>query len=86
MAAHWLTACHTVCQSDADIEAIITKGERETAALNNKMQQFTDNARKFTMDGGMTVYDYKDEVRVAAMFMKGGRCLSCLECAVMYGC
>ncbi len=26
--------------------------------LNNKMQQFTENAMKFTMDGGM-VYDFK---------------------------
>ncbi len=26
------------------------------------MQQFTDNAKQFTMDGGMSLYDYKDEV------------------------
>ncbi|KAG2445911.1 hypothetical protein HXX76_000514 [Chlamydomonas incerta] len=45
--------------TDADIDAIIKKGERDTADLNQKMQQFTDNAMKFTMDGGM-VYDFKD--------------------------
>ncbi len=31
-------------------------------ALNDKMQQFTDNAMKFTMDGGIeNVYDFKEE-------------------------
>jgi SWI/SNF-related matrix-associated actin-dependent regulator of chromatin subfamily A member 5 len=46
----------------ADIDAILTKGERDTKALNDKMQQFTDNARKFTMDGGIeNVYEYKDD-------------------------
>jgi SWI/SNF-related matrix-associated actin-dependent regulator of chromatin subfamily A member 5 len=45
-----------------DIEAILTKGEKDTKALNEKMQQFTDNAMKFTMDGGIeNVYDFKDE-------------------------
>ncbi|EFJ50690.1 hypothetical protein VOLCADRAFT_80059 [Volvox carteri f. nagariensis] len=46
--------------TDADIDAIIKKGERDTADLNQKMQQFTENAMKFTMDGGIA-YDYKDE-------------------------
>ena len=41
-----------------DIDAIIKKGERDTADLNQKMQQFTENAMRFTMDGGMA-YDYK---------------------------
>lgn len=46
----------------ADIDAILTKGERDTKALNDKMQQFTDNAMKFTMDGGIeNVYDFKDQ-------------------------
>ena len=47
--------------TDADIEAIIKKGEKDTAALNSKMQQFTDSAKQFTMDGGITVYDFKEE-------------------------
>mmetsp|Transcript_40687 Transcript_40687/g.90456 ORF Transcript_40687/g.90456 Transcript_40687/m.90456 type:complete len:1088 (-) Transcript_40687:511-3774(-) len=46
--------------TDADIEAIIQKGEKDTKALNDKMQQFTDNAMAFTLDGGM-VYDFKDD-------------------------
>jgi hypothetical protein len=47
---------------DADIEAIITKGEKDTAALNSKIQDFTEAARQFTLDGGMSLYDYKEEV------------------------
>ena len=42
------------------MEAIIAKGERDTKALNDKMQQFTDNAAKFTMDGGL-IEEFKDE-------------------------
>jgi hypothetical protein len=48
---------------DADIEAILTKGERETADLNDKMNKFTESAKQFTMDGGLSMYDFKDEVR-----------------------
>ncbi len=48
-----------------DIDAIIKKGERDTADLNQKMTQFTENAMKFTMDGGM-VYDFKDEEEAGA--------------------
>eukprot|EP00878_Enallax_costatus_P003452 GHUV01003663.1.p1 GENE.GHUV01003663.1~~GHUV01003663.1.p1 ORF type:complete len:1042 (+),score=456.73 GHUV01003663.1:458-3583(+) len=47
--------------TDADIEALIQKGERDTEALNDKMNKFTENARAFTMDGGVSLYDYKDE-------------------------
>mmetsp|Transcript_22804 Transcript_22804/g.58023 ORF Transcript_22804/g.58023 Transcript_22804/m.58023 type:complete len:1052 (-) Transcript_22804:484-3639(-) len=48
--------------TDADVEALIAKGEKDTAALNAKMQQFTENAKAFTLDGGMqSIYDYKDE-------------------------
>ncbi len=43
----------------ADIDAIIKKGERDTADLNQKMQTFTENAMKFTMDGGINAYDFK---------------------------
>lgn len=36
------------------------KGEQSTAALNNKMKDFSDNAMKFQMDGGMSAYEFKD--------------------------
>jgi phosphoribosylaminoimidazole-succinocarboxamide synthase len=51
------------CCADADIEAILTKGERDTRDLNDKMNKFTENAKQFTMDGGLSLYDFKDEVR-----------------------
>ncbi|KAL3157174.1 hypothetical protein ABBQ38_001414 [Trebouxia sp. C0009 RCD-2024] len=47
--------------TDEDIDAIIAKGERETNELNNKLAQFSENAMKFTMDGGLSAYDYKAE-------------------------
>lgn len=46
--------------TDEDIDAIIMKGVQSTAELNEKMKDYTDNAMKFTMDGGIA-YDYKDE-------------------------
>lgn len=49
--------------SDADIEAILQKGERDTADLNDKMNKFTESAKQFTMDGGLSLYDFKEEVR-----------------------
>lgn len=51
--------------TDADIDAILQKGERDTKELNDKMQQFTEKAMNFTIDGGLTVYDYKDEEEAA---------------------
>lgn len=47
--------------TEEDIDAIIQKGERSTAELNEKLQSFTENAMKFTMDGGMNVYEYEEE-------------------------
>merc|ERR1711977_543604 len=47
--------------TDEDVEAIITKGEEQTKDLNNKLQKFSESAIKFTLDGGMSVYDYEDE-------------------------
>ena len=47
--------------TDADIEAIISKGEEATKDLNDKLQAFSESAIKFTLDGGMSVYDYQDE-------------------------
>ena len=49
-----------LCVPHSDVEAIIAKGERDTKALNDKMEQFTDNARAFTMDGGI-VEEFKDD-------------------------
>ncbi|GMH40196.1 hypothetical protein BSKO_08100 [Bryopsis sp. KO-2023] len=47
--------------TDADIDAIIAKGEKDTKELNEKMQEFTENAMKFTLDGNLSIYDYKEE-------------------------
>eukprot|EP00879_Flechtneria_rotunda_P001459 GHRR01001613.1.p1 GENE.GHRR01001613.1~~GHRR01001613.1.p1 ORF type:complete len:1090 (+),score=452.35 GHRR01001613.1:198-3467(+) len=47
--------------TDADIEAILQKGERDTKDLNEKMNKFTESAKQFTMDGGISIYDYKDD-------------------------
>jgi SWI/SNF-related matrix-associated actin-dependent regulator of chromatin subfamily A member 5 len=47
--------------TDEDIDAIIQKGERSTAELNNKLQNFTDDAMKFTMDGGMSAYEFEEK-------------------------
>ncbi len=46
--------------TDEDIDAIIQKGQRATEELNEKMKQYTENAMKFTMDGGIA-YEYKDD-------------------------
>ena len=46
--------------TDEDIETIIMKGLQSTAALNDKMKDFSDNAMKFQMDGGMSAYEYKE--------------------------
>ena len=37
------------------------QGEQATTELNNKLAQFSENAMKFTMDGGLSAYDYKAE-------------------------
>ncbi|CAD7698507.1 unnamed protein product [Ostreobium quekettii] len=47
--------------TEADIDAIIAKGEKDTKELNEKMSEFTENAMKFTLDGGLSVYDYKTQ-------------------------
>ena len=47
--------------TEEDIDAIIAKGEKATADLNAKMQQFAEGAAKFTLDGGVSLYEYKDE-------------------------
>ena len=52
----WLLQRNSI--TDADIDDILKKGEDDTRAMNEKMAEFTENARKFTMDGGM-LNDYK---------------------------
>jgi hypothetical protein len=47
--------------TDQDIDSIIQKGQRATEELNNKMTQFTENAMKFTLDGGFNAYEFKEE-------------------------
>lgn len=47
--------------TDADIDTIVKKGEKETKLLNEKMQNFTEKAMNFTLDGGMNVYEFKEE-------------------------
>ena len=47
--------------TEADIDSIIQKGEKDTKELNDKMQHFTEKAVKFTLDGGISLYDYKEE-------------------------
>jgi len=44
-----------------DIDDIIKKGETSTAELNGKLQNFSENAMKFTMDGGMSVYEFEEK-------------------------
>ena len=39
--------------------AFCLQGEQATNELNNKLAQFSENAMKFTMDGGLSAYDYK---------------------------
>ena len=45
--------------TDEDIDAIIQKGVRSTEELNAKMKDFTENAMKFTLDGGIA-YEFKE--------------------------
>ncbi|KAL6767714.1 hypothetical protein ACKKBF_B36355 [Auxenochlorella protothecoides x Auxenochlorella symbiontica] len=47
--------------TDQDIDLIIQKGESSTKELNDKLQNFSDDAMKFTMDGGLSAYDFADE-------------------------
>ena len=46
--------------TDEDIDAIIKKGTEATRELNDKMQTFTEDAMKFSLDGG-DIYDYGDK-------------------------
>lgn len=50
--------------TEEDIDALISKGEKATLELNSKMSQYTENAMKFSLDGGQ-VYEFKDEEELA---------------------
>lgn len=54
------SAEHTAI-TDHDIDMLIAKGEQATKELNDKMKEFSENAMRFTMDGGVNLYEYKDE-------------------------
>ena len=58
--------------TDEDIEAIIAKGEAATKELTNKMEAFAEKAFKFSMDGGVSVYDFqeKEEQKAEGLDMK----------------
>lgn len=40
--------------TDEDVDALIAKGEAATKELNDKLQAFTNDAMRFTMDGGIS--------------------------------
>jgi SWI/SNF-related matrix-associated actin-dependent regulator of chromatin subfamily A member 5 len=46
--------------TDEDIDAIIKKGTEATRELNDKMATFTEDAMKFSLDGG-DIYEYGDK-------------------------
>ena len=83
--------------TDQDIDYIIQKGMRATDELNEKMKQFTENAMKFTLDGGFNAYEFKDEddmpEDVPNLKALAGLCLSdllkpwdhCLACTLFQG-
>jgi hypothetical protein len=39
--------------TDEDVDALIAKGEAATKELNDKLQNFSNDAMRFTMDGGI---------------------------------
>jgi SWI/SNF-related matrix-associated actin-dependent regulator of chromatin subfamily A member 5 len=47
--------------TDEDVDALIAKGEAATKELNDKLQAFTNDAMRFTMDGGISAYDFQEE-------------------------
>ncbi len=57
---HW-QCCMRMRRMKQCTDNIALQGERETNELNNKLAQFSENAMKFTMDGGLSAYDYKAE-------------------------
>ncbi|KAK9812302.1 hypothetical protein WJX73_000685 [Symbiochloris irregularis] len=47
--------------TDQDIDTILARGAKETDELNAKLKEYSENAMKFTMDGGFqTAYEYRD--------------------------
>ena len=46
--------------TDADVEAIIAKGEETTKELNTKLAAYTEKAMAFSLDGAQSLYEYED--------------------------
>lgn len=44
--------------TEEDVDALIAKGEAATKELNDKLQDFSNKATQFTMDGGISAYDF----------------------------
>ncbi|KAL4443678.1 hypothetical protein ABPG75_011415 [Micractinium tetrahymenae] len=47
--------------TEEDVDALIAKGEAATKELNDKLQSFTNDAMRFTMDGGISAYEFEEE-------------------------
>ncbi|KAL4447228.1 hypothetical protein ABPG77_007261 [Micractinium sp. CCAP 211/92] len=47
--------------TEEDVDALIAKGEAATKELNDKLQNFTNDAMRFTMDGGISAYEFEEE-------------------------
>ncbi|EFN58004.1 hypothetical protein CHLNCDRAFT_34395 [Chlorella variabilis] len=47
--------------TDEDVDALIAKGEAATKELNDKLQNFSNDAMKFTMDGGISAYEFAED-------------------------
>ena len=48
-----------------DIDAIIARGEQETKNLSDKLNVFKDHAKKFSMEGDKSLYDFDEAARGA---------------------
>lgn len=65
---------------DADIDALIAKGEQATKELNDKMSVFTENALKFSLGGDpAAMYDFKAGADEGAVDLKTLKSLAAAE-------
>ncbi|PSC72801.1 chromatin-remodeling complex ATPase chain [Micractinium conductrix] len=47
--------------TEEDVDALIAKGEAATKELNDKLQNFSNDAMRFTMDGGINAYEFEED-------------------------
>ncbi|KAL4858477.1 ISWI chromatin-remodeling complex ATPase [Chlorella vulgaris] len=47
--------------TEEDVDALIAKGEAATKELNDKLTNFSNDAMRFTMDGGISAYEFEEE-------------------------